>query len=580
MRILQKGLSRLIPVIILAVLLGYPLISLFIQIFFPQINAYHPSWAPSLSVVKEAWSNPLFRIASSHSLLLAFTVATASTLLGTVLAIAWQWHNPYGRRIFTTLMWVLFLTPSFVIAEGWELWGMPGGIGSHGLGLGSQGLAVLFSPWGIWWVLTLRFFSLPMMAVGATIENMGREYLDAAQILGAGYFFRQWRILLPLLLPSILSSFFLTFAETIGDFGVAATLGSSSHYLLLSYLIFQSLTTFPANFGLVGAYGLSLIVMVVIVQGSDRIWLRRASHTVVHGNVHRRPPERTSLWATIALAIPFVLGLGVPLITYVWVSLLPSLSPAVNIWHLSLVNFSHALSGHTIYQAVWRSLGYAVIAAIITVVIGLYLGALSGKEVSRLTAKLLTATIAIPGLILGISYVFAYNAPWLVNNGFNIYGTPIALEMAYIAGSLPFVVRMLAGARSQMDHGLDNAGAVLGAGLLRRLRTLVIPLLWPTIVSSTLLVLTNVMFELPASELLYPSGSPTLAVAIIHLFNNFHYGQGAALTISGILLVSLVTLLVRILQSRLFSGWKGSQKSVASPETSARTLPATQVEEV
>jgi len=157
---------------------------------------------------------------------------------------------------------------------------------------------------------------------------------------------------------------------------------------------------------------------------------------------------------------------------------------------------------------------------------------------------------------LGISYIFAWNGEWLAHLGINLYGTRWVLILAYIAGVLPFVVRMLNAALAQVDPALLSAARILGVGPIDRLKRILVPLLLPSLGSTFLLVVTGVLFELPASELLYPPGAPTLAVEIVHQFHNFNYGVGAALTLMGMLVAVTFTVFWRLVEQRWAGSWR------------------------
>ncbi|HVB60372.1 MAG TPA: ABC transporter permease subunit, partial [Ktedonobacteraceae bacterium] len=160
-------------------------------------------------------------------------------------------------------------------------------------------------------------------------------------------------------------------------------------------------------------------------------------------------------------------------------------------------------------------------------------------------------TIAVPGIILACGYIFAWNAPYLEflgiggPQGIQFYGTIWLLFAAYIGGSLPYATRLGIGALEQVGQNMLEAGRVQGAGLFQLLLRIVAPLMRNSLVSIWLLVFTGTMFELAASELLYPPGQPTMPVQIVNFFNNFQMGPGMALAMLNIGLVTLGVILLR-----------------------------------
>jgi iron(III) transport system permease protein len=183
-------------------------------------------------------------------------------------------------------------------------------------------------------------------------------------------------------------------------------------------------------------------------------------------------------------------------------------------------------------------------------------------------------TIAVPGIILACGYIFAWNAPYLEYigiggpTGIEFYGTVWVLLAAYIGGSLPYATRLGSGALEQVGQTMLDAARVQGAGLPQMLLRIVGPLLRSSLISIWLLVFTGTMFELAASELLYPPGQPTMPVLIVGLFGTFRFGQGMALAMLNVGLVALALVLIRLIPWQLgqFTQWNARRKSANVPQ--------------
>src|SRR5260370_4738988 len=153
--------------------------------------------------------------------------------------------------------------------------------------------------------------------------------------------------------------------------------------------------------------------------------------------------------------------------------------------------------------------------------------------------------------MLARGYIFAWNAPWLEYigiggaQGIQFYGTIWLLFAAYIGGSLPYATRLSIGGLEQIGQSLLETEQVQGANVFQLLVRIVGPLLRSNLVSIWLLVFTGTMFELAASELLYPPGEPTLPVRIVSLFTDFKLGPGMALSMLNIGIVALALVLLR-----------------------------------
>jgi iron(III) transport system permease protein len=101
------------------------------------------------------------------------------------------------------------------------------------------------------------------------------------------------------------------------------------------------------------------------------------------------------------------------------------------------------------------------------------------------------------------------------------------------------------GGLDQIGQSLLETAQVQGANVFQLLVRIVGPLLRSSLVSNWLLVFTGTMFELAASELLYPPGEPTMSVRIVSLFNDFKLGPGTALAMINIGIVTVALILLR-----------------------------------
>lgn len=547
--------------VILGILLGYPLVMLLLQVGFPHLQGGGASpWQFSLGSFTTFLHDPLSIKALVHTTVLALSVAVGATLVGALLMIFYHRRPPAWPSIWPLLTWILFLAPSYVVAEGFDLMGMPNGLFDRLTGQHNHGIPFLFSPYGVVFVLGIRLLPMAMITIDGALRGMGDEFRDAARTLGANSFTVYIRVILPLLRPALIASFFIVLAEAAGDFGVAATLAYDSHWILLSYLIYQSLNTFPANFGLAAVQSIALMAVVGVAQLLEKTTAKqRARFSVLHGHRRVRAKRRRS-WATTAIfSGVFVVGLVIPLLTYLWIASTKRLG-LTGLGRLTFHNYTLALRAPLLAGSLSRSVEYALLVAVLALAIGLYLSSMADRELARTVTHWLTATIAIPGLVLGISYIFAWNAGWLYDLHLTLYGTRWVLVLAYTAGVLPFVVRMLSAAFNQIDPNLMSAARVLGIPNRLKIRRITIPLVLPTLGSTFLLVVTGVLFELPASELLYPAGSPTLAVEIVHQFHNFNYGVGAALTLLGMLVALAFTVAWKIVERRLMGNWQQARR--------------------
>ncbi len=554
----SQVLVVVVPVLLLLLFVIYPLAAMLLQSVFPNIYATSPNLIPGLTALKEVTKNPQNYLALTNSLWQAAITATLSAILGTFLAILAKRTDLPIRRSMDVLVWIVFFTPSFLVGEAWSLFFIRGGIPDQYFHFSDAFLNFFFSPVGVIFILSLKTFPYVYISVTAALRWLGSEFEDAARIVGA----RTWRAWLsinaPLLLPAILAAALIAFAEALSDFGTAATIAQNSNVLLITYQIYTAINTSPVDFALAAGLSLLLVVAISIALLTQAAILRTRSFQVISGRNRPARPVPLGVWkwpVTVLCVLIFFVALVIPLGMCLLLSFLHAfgLGLVPNNWTLD--NYTQALAqGSDALDALIRTFWLAFGTATITALVGLPIAFIIRRTTlpgRQLLSLFTLVTIAVPGIILACGYIFAWNAPYLQYvgiggpQGIQFYGTVWLLLAAYIGGSLPYATRLGIGALEQVGQNMLDNARLQGASLFQILLRIVGPLLQANLVSVWLLVFTGTMFELAASELLYPPGQPTLPVQIVGLFSTFRMGPGMALSMLNVGLVIAVLLVFR-----------------------------------
>lgn len=549
-----------VPVLILMLLVLYPLAAIILQSIFPNIYAIHPNILPSLDALSQVFSDPLNYQALGNSLWLSAITAVLAATLGTALAILAKRTDLPMRRMMDTLVWVVFFFPSFLIGEAWSLAMIRGGIPDQFLHFSDGFINWFFSPVGVIFILSLKSFPFVYLAVSAALRWLGSEFEDAARLSGA----RLWRAWLsinaPLLLPAIFAGGLIAFAESLSDFGTAATIAQNANVTLVTYQIYSAINTSPVNFALAAALSLLLFIAIAIALLVQSGAQRQRSFQIISG---RSRPARTislGIWRWLAFLfcfLVFAMALLVPLGMCLVLSFLHAFGNGLTSSNWTIDNYSTVLQqGSDALNALVRTVWLALGAATLTTLLGMpiaYIIRRTQLPGRSLLSMFTLVTIAVPGIILACGYIFAFNAPYLEYigiggpNGIPFYGTIWLLFCAYIGGSLPYATRLSIGALEQVSTNLLETAQVQGANIVQVMLRIIAPLLRANLTSIWLLVFTGTMFELAASELLYPPGQPTLPVQIISYFNDFRLGPGMALAMLDVGVVTLALIAMRAL---------------------------------
>ena len=464
-------------------------------------------------------------------------VSSAAAVLGLAIGfpIAWLAGRTTlpGRRLVPGAMWLVLLLPSWLPALGWERLVEPDGV-MYRAGLDWPWVThAIMGPFGVVFLLGLRSVPFTYLAVTAALAGLGQEFEDAARVHGANRV-GTLRLIWPMLAPAIWSALAIGFAESISDFGVAATLAYNSNFSLATYQLYAAIGNFPPNFPLASAMGTLLVAAVAIPLALQARALRGRSYQFLSGRnrqvIRRQLSRPAAIAAAAGVGLFYLIALGVPAFGAVSASLLGDYGGSFT---LTLVNYRALLHEAGQIGPLERSLIYATISAFIAVAGGFVAAWLLTQRRARTTSSkaldfLLLAAIALPSVVFAAGYIFAYNLPVWSRIGVNLYQTAQLLIIAYAASSLPTNARVLVGAVSQLQPSLKDAARTHGAGGVAAWFRGVLPVVSRPIVMAWLLTFCGVFLELPISQLLYAPGSPPAAIAIEDNLSNYHFGVGMA----------------------------------------------------
>lgn len=536
------SLFRLAGAALLVLLVGYPLLSLLLQAVMPKLFGLHMSMVPSLAPVVGVFTDRNNLAAVVNSVLLGLEGTAAAVIVGTFTAFAVESMTGFRRTLLDGMVWLVFFKPSYIIAQGWVMFMQGGGILAQLLHLPMGWSSWFFGPIGVVVIYGFSFFPFVHFSMQLGIRNVNGDLVKAARLAGASRYEVFHRILLPLLTPSLLAGASIAFAEVFGDFGVPLAVSTQTHLSLLPFQIYTRLNESPVNFS--AAAWLALLVLVVSAGAIflQFFWMRNRDYSTVSSRSAPVPVEKKRSRLVGALAVMvFFFALVVPLGSILTASLWKVWANGLGAGNWTLLHYGQALTtGGRSLQALGLSLTYALITAVVTMILGVVLAYEMSFQKSAVTSflNILTmSTIAVPGIVLAVSYIFAWNAVWLIPLNLVLYGTPFALGLAYLATYLPYAIRLQLGSMAQLPPSLVKAARVAGAGNAAVVRKIVLPLVAGTAIATFFMTFSKVIFELPAATLLYAPGDPTFSVIIQHTFNEFDWSKGSALSILALILV-------------------------------------------
>ena len=519
-----------------------------------------PTKGLTLGNYAETYSDPTTYRLLANSVLYAFGSSLLALTLGTGLAWIVERTNTPARRAFFALSLVPLIVPGVVSTIAW-IFLLSGQIGVVNrvlmtlFGLETAPFDV-FSLGGMMWAEGLHLSPLVFLFMSAAFKSMDPSLEESALTSGSGTWRTLRRVTLPILLPGFASATLIMFVRGLESFEVPRLIGVPARVPVFTSTIYDQLHEYPADYGGAGALAVGLLAISAIgVWLYQRLTRRAERYATVTGKAFRPRVLDLGRWRYAALAILlvyFLLIIGLPFGILLFASFIPFYIPSLDMLSkLTLDNYRFALEHPSVRDGVRNSLLLGTTAATVTMALTAVIAWITTKTKIRGRGTLdflAFVPIAIPGLILGVSFILQYLSPAF--RFLPIYGTLWILVIAYTTKYLPYGMRTNSSAMLQIHRELEEASAVSGASWWMMFRRITLPLLRPALVAGWLYIFIVSVRELSASVLLVTSESTVLAIVIFDLFESGKSNAVAALSVMLIITLILVVLAVQRITGR------------------------------
>lgn len=525
---------------------------------------------------REAWSDVMTgRLAANlfweplvNSLVVGGGTALGATLIGAYLAWYVVMTDGPFRKTIGVLATLPFALPSFALALAWESVFRNDLVGGRVGILQNLGLAVPdWLSWGalpVTATLVAHYYSLTFILVAAGLATVNGELTEAGEMAGATRARVARSIALPIVLPSIISGGMLAFAEGVSNFAAPAILGLPVRFQTLSTRLFGAISTGQVERGYVLSV-LLILIAAAILFASTRIVGARRSFATITGKGGRRSPVHLGIsrWPTFAVAAA--------------VAVCTTIVPGVVLLGASFARRTNSFNGgFTLHYWIGESdpaiaqgqrgvlrnplvieaIGTTVALGIAVAVCATVLGFAVGYVVKRLRgARAVTGALnvlsflpfLIPGVALGAAFIAQFGRA--IGPLPALYGTFAILVIAGAAYTLPFAAQSGRASIGQIANDIEEAGVMAGAGLLRRLGRIVLPLSARGLFAGGVLVFVKMIRDLSLVVLLVTPATPLLSVVTYRYASEGFAQFATAITVIIAAISVAATLLARRLEN-------------------------------
>ena len=471
-----------------------------------------------------------------NSLFLAVLVGLITTTLGLIFALVVTRSGFRYKRALRALTVLPIITPPFVIGLALILlFGLSGAVTTFfSDAFGIQPTRWLYGLPGVLIAQILAFTPIAFLVLIGVVEGVSPSMEEAAQTLRAS----KWQVFktvsLPLMRPGLANAFLLGFIESMADFGNPLVLGGN--FDVLSTEIFFAIVGAQYDQGKAAVLAMVLLCFTLGAFYAQRFWLGKKSYTTVSGKgdsgMHPHMPRALSI-PVLALAMIWA---AFTMVVYAMIFY----GSVVELWGVNnSLTFKHYITAFSFrfeesgirwsgaaWDSFWTTLKIAGIAAPLTAIVGLITAYLltrqtfAGKNAFEFGTML---SFAIPGTVIGVSYILAFNVPPI-----EITGTGIILVVSFIFRNMPVGVRAGIASMSQLDKSLDESSLTLGANSWQTFRRIILPLLRPAILAALVYSFVRAMTAISAVIFLVSAEYDMATSYIIGRVENNDYGLAIA----------------------------------------------------
>lgn len=477
---------------------------------------------------------PFYLRALSGSLILASAVSVSGTFLGYLFALAvsrTSLPKPFKWMLGAVTMLPL-ISPPFTSSISLTL-----ALGPNGMLLKALGIRDLniYGFLGTWISETLTYFPVAFMVISAILNTMSANLDDAALSLGASTRRMFWTVTVPLSYPGIGNSVLLLFGASLADFATPLIMGGHTFPVLPTeaYLLITGL------FDLKGGSSLSFLLLVpaLAVFLIQRALVGRRSYVTVTGKNGARS-EFARLPKEIAAAIAVVCSLVAVFILYLYFIIL--WGSFVKVWGvnntLTLEHYAYVFAHgrKAIVDTVVIAAVSTVLGSLLAVVIGyvVHRKNFPGRRIFEFAGMM---NYALPGTVVGIAYIVAFNQRPLL-----LTGTMTILVAAYVTRYYATGIRSVIASLQQIDPALEEASLSLGADSVRTFSQVTVPLIVPAVLAGMRYIFIHCMTAISATIFLVSVRWTLLTTRILESMTQLQFSQASAFSFVLILIVFVV----------------------------------------
>lgn len=489
-----------------------------------------------------------------NSLSVGFATAAASVAVGYAAAFTITRTSIRWKKALHLVFILPIISPPFTSALSILMLFGANGLITRGL-LGIRN----YNIYGFKGVLLSQIFTFAPVAyltLKGVLESLNPTLEDAAMNVGAGRMQTFLRVTLPLSLPGIASAFLVVLIESLADFGNPLVLAGSRFPMLSTQAYLEITGSF--NLPLGAALAVVLLIPSITSFAIQRYYLQKRQYTTVTGKPTASSSKLVSRGARRGLVTFAALFSGFVLLFYGTIFL----GAFTRVWGYdfspTLEHFSYAFGvglgtiRDTLIVALWSTPLSGFLGMLIAFLV--VRTSFPGKGLMEFTSIL---NFAVPGTVIGIGYILAFNRPPLM-----LMGTLAILVLNFVFRYIPVGIQSGIAVLRQIDPSIEEAAQNLGADRMTTFRKVTLPIIAPAFFSGLVFAFVRAMTAISAAIFLVSANWNLLTVQILNQVGSGRLGVAAAFSV---ILVVIVVAAMAVIE-RLVPGRTGGMAAIRIQE--------------
>ncbi len=518
--------------VLYAILLIFPLIMLLKSSVQYGDNSF------SLHYFQKFFGKQYYMDALWNSVKVTVAVTFFSVIIAVPLAYFLTTLKMKGKNLIQILIVVSSVSPPFIGAYSWILLlGRNGAITNFIKNTFGLLTPDIYGFGGIVLVMSLQLFPLIFIYSMGVFKNIDNSLIEAAESMGCTGLKKMFKVIMPLITPTILAGSLLVFMRTLSDFGTPMLIGKG--YRTIPVLIYNEfISEVGGEAGFAAAISILVVIVTTLIFMAQQYIQKKKSFTMntLHPIQVKDVQFRKKIFPVSYIYFILFLAL-IPRIYVIYTSFLAT-KGQIFTNQFSLESYSMAFKklGSSIQTTFYLAIVSMVVIILFSIIIA-YITVRRSNKITKIIDIVSMFPLLVPGSVLGIAMATSFN-----NKPLLLSGTALILIISFSIRRMPYTIRSSSAALEQSSVSVEEAAISLGASKIKTFAKVVLPMMISGVISGAILSWINIFSELSTSIILYTARTKTISVAIYTEVMRGNFGVAAALStiLTIIMIVSLL----------------------------------------